>query len=83
MWEHIYIHTYFHRTQASNSKGDRDMVLQFNNIPCYSLMSSCLERVVLARCRSYLNLQQNMSCTGVLECKSTGFNSFFNHRVVD
>ena len=78
MWKYI-----LHRTQVNNSKVDHDTVLQFNNTQCYFLMNSCLGSVVLARCRSCLNLQQNMSCTRVLECKSTGFSSFFNQRVVD
>ena len=80
---YIYIYTHTHKTQVSNPKGDSDTVLQFNNIQCYSLMSICLGRMVLAHCSSYLNLQQNMSCTGVLECKSTGFSFFFNQRAFD
>ena len=57
MWNiyiYIYTHTRLHRTQLSNSKGDRDTVLQFNNIQCYSLTSSRLGRMVLAPCRATL-----------------------------
>jgi hypothetical protein len=87
MYIYIYIYIIFYRTQVSNSKGDHDTVLHFNNTHFYSVISSCLGSAVLVRSRSYLNIVQSVRCTEVLECESavrgTGFISTFNRRVVD